>query len=161
MNISTNTNHNRTTATVAARTTPVGFRRRTMAGALLLMALTGTAVGLAAMSHADDGAPAPSLASSAHPDAICKTEPFGPLGQWRRTLCDGPVAGDGGWSRERTIWVPAHYTMPICISTSSGNSFSSYSNCSGGYMVNERLISNETYPVRPDTVLPDEPGHQG
>jgi hypothetical protein len=27
-------------------------------------------------------------------------------------------------------------------------------------MVNERLISNETYPVRPDTVLPDEPGHR-
>jgi hypothetical protein len=28
-------------------------------------------------------------------------------------------------------------------------------------MVNERLISNETYPVRPETVLPDEPGHLG
>jgi hypothetical protein len=28
-------------------------------------------------------------------------------------------------------------------------------------MVNERLVSNETYPVRPDTVLPDEPGHLG
>jgi hypothetical protein len=28
-------------------------------------------------------------------------------------------------------------------------------------VVNERLVSNETYPVRPDTVLPDEPGHLG
>jgi len=28
-------------------------------------------------------------------------------------------------------------------------------------MVNERLVSNETYPVRPDTVLSDEPGHLG
>lgn len=107
-----------------------------------------------------NGAPTPSLAGSARADAICKTDPFGPLGQWRRTLCDGPVAADGSWSRERTIWVPAHYSMPICTSRSS-SSYSSYNDCYGGYMVNERLISNETYPVRPDTVLPDEPGHQG
>src|SRR6185437_8707237 len=43
----------------------------------------------------------------------------------------------------------------------SGRSYSSYSSCTSGYMVNERLISNETYPVRPETVLPDEPGHLG
>jgi hypothetical protein len=105
MNISTNTNQIHDTTKIAARTTPVGFRRR--------------------------------------------------------TLCDCPIAGDGSWSRERTIWVPAHYSTPICTSTSSGSSYSSYNDCSGGYMVNERLVSNETYPVRPDTVLPDEPGHLG
>jgi hypothetical protein len=161
MNISTNTNQIHDTTKIAARPTPVGFRRRTMAGALLVMGLTGTAVGLAATSHADDGAPPPNLASSTRAEAICKTEPFGFLGSQRRTLCDGPIAGDGSWSRERTIWVPAHYSTPICTSRSSGSSYSSYNDCSGGYMVNERLVSNETYPVRPDTVLPDEPGHLG
>jgi hypothetical protein len=48
---------------------------------------------------------------------------------------------------------------PICTSSCGSFSYSSYANCYGGYMVNERLVSNETYPVRPDTVLPDEPGH--
>ncbi len=44
---------------------------------------------------------------------------------------------------------------------SRGSRDYSRTNCFGGYWVNERLISNETYPVRPDTVLPDEPGHLG
>jgi hypothetical protein len=143
MNISTNTN----------------LIHRIMAGALLIMGLTGAAVGVAAVSHADDSAPMPDLAG-VHTGPTCKTEPFGFLGSQRRTLCDGPIAKDGSWSRERTIWVPAHYSMPICTSH-SGRSFSSYSDCYGGGMVNERLISNETYPVRPETVLSDEPGHLG
>jgi hypothetical protein len=82
------------------------------------------------------------------------------LGSERRTLCDGPISSDGSWSRERTIWVPAHYSMPICSNT-GGRSYSSYSSCYGGYSVNEHVVSNETYPVRPDTVLSDEPGHLG
>jgi len=127
-----------------------------MAGTLLAMGITATAVGLAATSHADIGDPAPDFTHSARPDANCKTEPFGPFGQWRRTLCDAPVSGDGSWSRERTIWVPAHRTMSTCYSTSSDHDFGI---CSGGYWVDQKLISNETYPVRPDTVLPDEPGH--
>ena len=151
MNTSTNT-----TARIAARTTPVGFRRRTIAGALLAMTITGTAVGLAATSRADFGDPTPDYAHSARPDANCKTEPFGPLGQWRRTLCDARVSGDGSWSRERTIWVPAHRTLESC---SSGSDLHSFTTCYGGYWVDQKLISNETYPVRPDTVLPDEPGH--
>jgi hypothetical protein len=142
MNISTNTN----------------LIHRTMAGALLIIGLAGTAVGVAAASHADDGAPMPDLAG-VHTGPTCKTEPFGFLGSQRRTLCDGPIAKDGSWSRERTIWVPAHYSMPICTHRSYGSSFSSLNDCIGGYMVNEKLISNETYPVRPETVLSDEPGH--
>lgn len=60
MNTSANTNQiHTTTARVAARTTPAGFRRRTMAGTLLVAALTATAVGLATAARADDGAPAP------------------------------------------------------------------------------------------------------
>src|ERR1700751_1472180 len=54
MNTSANTNHIHATARVTARTTPVGFRRRTMAGTLLVTALTAVAVGFAATSHADD-----------------------------------------------------------------------------------------------------------
>jgi len=46
------------------RTTPTGFRRRTMAGTLLVMALTTSAVGFAATSRADDdtqSAPPPAV----------------------------------------------------------------------------------------------------
>jgi hypothetical protein len=129
-----------------------GFLRRVVAGALLATAITATAGGFAATSHADGSAP---IANTPN----CKTEPFGFLGSQRRTLCDGPISSDGSWSRERTIWVPAHYSMRSC--TSGGSSYSSYTNCSGGYPIDERLVSNETYPVRPDTVLPDEPGHLG
>ena len=128
-----------------------GILRRSIAGALLATAITATAVGLAATSHAD---PAP----GGPPGAICKTDPWGFLGSQRRTLCDGPISTDGSWMRERTIWVPAHQTMYSCY----GGSDRSYSRtCTGGYWINERLVSNETYPVRPETVLPDEPGHLG
>jgi hypothetical protein len=58
MKTSANTNQIQTTARVTTRTTPAGFRRRTMAGTLLVAALTATAVGLAAAAHGDDGAPA-------------------------------------------------------------------------------------------------------
>jgi hypothetical protein len=150
--MNTNTNIN-DISRITARTTPVGFQRRTMAGALLVMGLTATAVGLASTSHADDAAPPPNVASSVHAEPICKTDPFGPFGYWRRTLCDGPIAADGSWSRERTIVVPAHYSTRICTSHEYY--------CSGGYMVDERLLSDESYPVRADTVLPDEPGHLG
>jgi hypothetical protein len=125
--------------------------RRTMAGALLAGAITA---GLAATAHADD---APSF-GFAHSGIGCKTEPFGFLGSQRRTLCDGPIASDGSWTRQRTIWAPAHYSTRSCSSIGSS---SSYSSCYGGYFTPERLISDETYPVRPETVLPDEPGHQG
>jgi hypothetical protein len=54
-----------TSATTTARATAIGFRRRTLAGALLVMGITATAVGLAATGHADDGAPAPSTEATA------------------------------------------------------------------------------------------------
>ena len=161
MNTSANTNQNHDITTSTARTTGIGLLRRNIAGALLAMAFASTGIGLAATAYADDGAPAPDLAGAVHAGPGCKTEPFGFLGSQRRTLCDGPISSDGSWSRERTIWAPAHYSTPICTSTGRSSSYSSYANCFGGYMVPERLISNETYPVRPETVLPDEPGHLG
>jgi hypothetical protein len=141
--------------------TSIVFQRKTIARTLLITAITAIALGGAATAHADDGVPGPNVGGPAH--AVCKTEPFGFLGSHRRTLCDGPISSDGSWSRERTIVVPAHYSTPIC--SSSGSSYSGIgslyttTNCYGGYWVNERLVSNETYPVRPETVLPDEPGH--
>lgn len=131
--------------------------RRVVAGVLLAGAITAIAAGLAATSRADMGDPAPDYTTSTRPDDHCKTEPWGFLGSQRRTLCDGPVAKDGSWSRERTIWVPAHRTPESC--TRSGDDRFSYNTCYGGYWVDQRLVSNETYPVRPETVLPDEPGH--
>jgi hypothetical protein len=133
MNTSTNTNRSS------------GLLRRTMAGVLLGIAITTTAVGFAA--------------APAHADAGCKIERWGFLGSQLRTLCDGPVSSDGSWSRHRIIVVPAHYSTPIC--TSGGGSYSSYTHCSGGYLIRERLVSDDTYPVRPETVLHDEPGHLG
>jgi hypothetical protein len=146
MNTSTITHTTGTTWTA-------GFLRRGIAGALLTAAFAATAAGFASTAHADDAPPVPTA-------GICKTDPWGFLGSQRRTLCDGPIAKDGSWSRQRTIWVPAHYSTPICTSYgSSSHSWSSSTSCYGGYFVNQRLVSDETYPVRPDTVLPDEPGH--
>jgi len=140
-----------TSAITTQTQTTKGILRRAMAGGLLATAITATAVGLAATSHADFGGPS-------HPGAICKTEPWGFLGSQRRTLCDSPIGVDGSWSRERTIWQPAHRTSYNC---DYGSRRSYSTNCYGGYLVPERLISNETYPVRPETVLHDEPGHLG
>jgi hypothetical protein len=73
MKTSVNTNQIHAIARVTARTPPVGFRRRTMAGTLLVAALTAIAVGFAATSHADDG-PAPGTDA-----AIAVPVPVAPL----------------------------------------------------------------------------------
>jgi hypothetical protein len=89
------------------------------------------------------------------PGVGCETVPWGFLGSQRRTLCDGPIAPDGGWMRARVVAVPAHQVPFTC-------SYGRYSSsCSGGYFVDTRIVSEELYPVRPETVLPDEPGHIG
>ena len=159
MNTSANTNQNHDITTSTPRATGIGFLRRNVAGALLAMAFASTGIGLAATAYADDGAPAPSTdaaAAAPAPAVNCKTEPFGLLGSQRRTLCDGPIAHDGSWSRTRTIWVPAHYTPGMCY----GGSYNwRLAVCDSGRFVDQREISNDTYPVRPETVLPDEPGH--
>jgi hypothetical protein len=62
MNTSANTNQTHDTTTSTARATGIGFLRRGMAGALLATAITATALGLAATSQADRGAPAQNTA---------------------------------------------------------------------------------------------------
>jgi hypothetical protein len=102
------------------------------------------------------------FASPAHADSVppnCQEVPWGFLGSKERAICDGPIQPNGSWMRHRVIGVPAHYQNPS--SSCSGDSYSS--NCTfypGGY-VPEIDSDNETYPVTPDTVLPDEPGHLG
>jgi hypothetical protein len=87
MNTSTNTNLTQATTKVNARTTPVGFRRRTMAGTLLVTALTAVAVGFAAASHADDAPnPGPDMAIVVPaPPAIPVPPPVAP---WLEGLLD-------------------------------------------------------------------------
>jgi hypothetical protein len=89
----------------------------------------------------------------------CDAVPWGLFASQKRVLCDSPIRGDGSWMRRRIEYIPAHYVNP----SSSCYSGSYSSNCTyypGGY-VDDIIKDDETYPVNPDTVLPDEPGHLG
>ena len=84
MNTSTNINHTNDTTTRSARTTAGGFRRRCMAGAVMVTTLTAGAVGLAATSHADDGAPTPNIeATVTAPAPVAPWLPMIDPGCWR------------------------------------------------------------------------------
>jgi hypothetical protein len=90
----------------------------------------------------------------------CVSQPWGFLGvKGLRQICDDPIRPDGSWMRHRVIGQPAYYARP-----STHCSFGDYSSdCyydEGGY-VPESDSDDEWYPVTPDTVLPDEPGHLG
>jgi hypothetical protein len=101
----------------------------------------------------------PHSAASPAPPPNCNVAPWGFLGSKTREICDGPIQPDGSWMRHRVIGIPAHYEYP----SSSCSTGSYYSNCTyypGGYVA-EQDSDNETYPVRPENVLPDEPGHLG
>lgn len=90
----------------------------------------------------------------------CESRPWGFLGLTQvRIICDGPIQPDGSWMRQRVIGTPAHQVP--ASSSCSGGSYSSYCTYYPGGWVNDVIASNDTYPVRPDNVLPDEPGHLG
>ncbi|WP_186246630.1 CDGP domain-containing protein [Mycobacterium kubicae] len=89
----------------------------------------------------------------------CESVPWGFFGTQTRQICDGPIRPDGSWTRERIIGVPAHYVN--ASSSCSSGSYSSHCTYYPGGWVGDRIQSDETYPVTPDTVLPDEPGHLG
>lgn len=87
----------------------------------------------------------------------CENRPWGFLGSQTRQICDQPIRADGYWTRHRVIGVPRHYENPT---SSCSNSYFG-TNCTyypGGW-VGDRVASDDTYEVRADTVLPDEPGH--
>ena len=115
--------------------------KRLLASAAAGAILAGTGIGFAAHAKADPG---------------CETIAWPTLLAWgqKRTICDGPVLADGSWQRERVLWTPAHYVPVTC----SGEYFIT---CSGGYAVGNYVAEDMSYPVTPDTVLPNEPGHLG
>lgn len=126
--------------------------RRTLA-AIAIAAAAALAIAGAAAPHAKaDGLNGPtSLGCTA------QTDLWGFLGSQRRTLCDWPARPDGSWTRERLVWIPEH-DVPFTCDTYGGR-YSSHTTCGGGYHVDVTQVSDEAYPVTPDTVLPDEPGH--
>lgn len=96
----------------------------------------------------------------AHADpANCQTVPWGFLGGQNRTICDSRLNANGSWMRNRIIWTRAHM-VPITTSC-SGGTYTSFCTSYGGGWQPYAETDNEVYPVTPDTVLPDEPGHLG
>ncbi len=109
MNTSENTNQIHDTAKITARTTPVGFRRRNMAGALLVMAFSATAVGFAATAYADDSAPAPAIEAPAIEDAPLAPVPAAPwvpmFERWAGSYWPGHLhCGFPGWRDPFRCW---------------------------------------------------------
>lgn len=104
MNTSANINQTYTPPT-NPRTTPSGFRRRTLAGALLIMTITGTAVGLAAPSHADDAPPpapgisVPGFTATVPPPVTPWLPRIGGFDTYRHLHCGFP-----GWRGPFQCW---------------------------------------------------------
>lgn len=69
-----------------------------------------------------------------------------------RIICDSPQRPDGSWMRARAFVAPRFFVPITCVN----GTYVTY--CNGGYW-QEALDVREVYPVTPDTVLPDEPGH--
>lgn len=113
---------------------------RLAGAALLTAALAAGSVTVAADARADY-----------EPGCVSQFWMYGLRGT-TRTLCDGPVRADGSWMRIRQFYAPRRYVPMTCNWGSYGGS------CYGGYWL-EEFDKRDTYPVTPDTVLPDEPGH--
>jgi hypothetical protein len=116
-----------------------------------LVAATLLGAGIAA---ATIGA-APAKANPIPPN--CVSQPWGFLGLKTREICDGPIQPDGSWMRHRMIGIPGHYEYPS--SSCSSGEYSSHCTFYPGGWVDDQVSDDETYPVRSETVLPDEPGH--
>ncbi|MET4430538.1 hypothetical protein [Mycolicibacterium sp. 624] len=117
-------------------------------GRTLLLLGLGTVIGAATIL-----APA----ANAEPRPNCEYRPWGFLGSETRQICDDPIRPDGSWTRTRLIGVPAHY-QNATSSCSRGYWGTNCTHYPGGW-VNDKYTSHDTYEVRAETVLPDEPGH--
>lgn len=97
------------------------------------------------------------IGAQAHADEPgCIHQPWwrGEAMRWtQRIICDGPIQSDGSWVRAREFYGPRYYVPMRCSWSAYGGG------CSGDYWVPEYDSGVETYIVRPETVLPDEPGH--
>ena len=129
--------------------------RRVARGAALAAVAALIPLGAPAVGHADPGlTPGPAMG--------CETVHWGIFGMDRRKVCDGPQQPDGTWQRTRTIWTPAFYSSKSCLQSSysdagDGPSDNTIVDCDG-HWTPESVSNQETYPVAPNTVLPDEPG---
>jgi hypothetical protein len=134
-------------------TTASNRMRRVARGVVLAAATALIGLGAPAVGHADPG-------PAAGPGMGCETIQWGAFGSARRKVCDGPQQPDGTWQRTRTIWLPAYYATSTCLRNVDSDDDTSERrlvDC-GGHWVPESISDQETYPVAPDTVLPDEPG---
>jgi hypothetical protein len=112
--------------------------RTKVAAAVVMMAST---VALAAPASADT------------PGCVAQPWWYGSaMRQTTRIICDGPIQVDGSWMRGRRFYAPAYYVPYSCSWSRYGGS------CGGDYWVGVFDTGVDVYPVRPDTVLPDEPG---
>ena len=133
-------------------TTTSPAMRRVARGAVLAAATALIGLGAPAVGHADTD-PGPTAGPGMGCETIMHWE--GMFSLHRRKVCDGPIQPDGSWQRTRVIWVPA-YTVPSPCFRDFDNSNSAI-DCNPRYSP-QRTLDQETYPVTPDTVLPDEPG---
>ncbi|BBY30359.1 CDGP domain-containing protein [Mycolicibacterium sediminis] len=138
-------------------TTTTSSRMRRVAGGFVLTAASALiAVGAPAVGHADPG-------PAAGPAMGCETIHWGLFGSDRRKVCDGPKQSDGTWQRTRTVFTPASNPPLRCHSNAVTGSYGQIIGnpdvtCTGGYPIAETTQAQDSYPVAPDTVLPDEPG---
>lgn len=120
----------------------------TSTGRTLLLLGLGTVIGAATIL-----APA----ANAEVDPSCEVRPWGFLGRENRAICDEPIRPDGSWTRHRVIGVPTRY-QNATSSCSRGYWGTNCTHYPAGW-VEAKVLSNDTYEVRAETVLPDEPGH--
>lgn len=80
-----------------------------------------------------------------------------PFQSTRRAICDGVRRPDGSWLRARVHYTPTHY-VPRRVNCTSSR-YSSSCTETGGYWVDYREASSDTYIVFDYNVLPTEPGH--
>lgn len=101
MNTSASTNRTHDNTTITPRANAIGFRRRIMVGAVLVMGITATALALAATSHADVGAPPtyPGVTVTAPAPAAPWMSMTDGLGTYRHLHCGFP-----GWQGTFQCW---------------------------------------------------------
>ena len=125
--------------------------RRAAHGAVLAAASALIALGAPAVGHADPGlTPGPAMG--------CETIHWGAFGMDRRKVCDGPQQPDGSWQRTRTIWTPASSFATSCSEHNYTLGEPNTPVSCGRTYYPESISNQESYPVTPATVLPDEPG---
>ncbi|MCV7423529.1 hypothetical protein H7K45_23515 [Mycobacterium yunnanensis] len=130
-------------------TTSTSLRMRRLLGGIVLSGASALiALGVPAVGHADPG-------PTAGPTMGCEVIHWGAFGNDRRKVCDGPQQSDGTWQRTRTVFTPERDTPVNCWTNPSHPENGPI--CLGGYRP-ETVQTQETYPVAPSTVLPDEPG---